>query len=116
MKTQTPLELTLYPVFEHGPFVNCTLEKECPADWHRLVETDRDKVRHCATCAKDVHFCTDQGELDAHAAQGHCVAFYEPRATRPRNKNVRLGLPTYMVKDGIAVSYRRKRMKFLDSI
>lgn len=66
---------------QETPFLNCTMAFECSADWHQLTPTNLEDVRHCATCDKNVYFCTTQEELDAHAAQGDCVAF---QATRTR--------------------------------
>lgn len=88
-----------------GAFFNWTLDYECDADWHTLTLKDQERVRHCVACRREVHFCTEQSQLDELAGQGHCVAFYEarPKATKPTG--MRLGLPKYLILDGAAVSY-----------
>jgi len=106
-------EVVYYPKWE-GAFLNCTLDYECDADWHALTPTDRENVRHCVACNREVHFCTEQSQLDGLAEQGHCVAFFEaqPRGTKPTG--MRLGLPKYLIRDGVAVSYRWQARRAID--
>jgi uncharacterized protein (TIGR02996 family) len=47
---------------------------ECPNRWADLTPLPRPDERHCGKCRKDVHFCATKEEVEAHAAQGHCVA------------------------------------------
>ncbi len=90
-----------------GAFLNCTMAFECSADWHKLTPTSREGVRHCATCDKNVYFCTTQEELDAHAAQGRCVAF---QATRTRQRLGSIKMDTQKPVD------REKLRQFIDSL
>ncbi|GAB3191250.1 hypothetical protein GCM10027292_29150 [Hydrogenophaga aquatica] len=117
MTNSTQSDVTFYPRWD-GPFLNCTMEYECSADWNELTATTDDKIRHCTTCDKDVHFCTDQNQLDGHAKQGHCVAFYEaePNPCKDSPKSMRLGLPSFFVQDGIAVPYPGRGRSFLDML
>lgn len=103
-------EIVYYPKWE-GAFLNCTLDYECDADWHALTPTDRENVRNCPACNREVHFCIEQSQLDRQAEQGHCVAFYE---ARPKTKKPRLGLPQYLIRDGVAVSYRWQARRAID--
>ena len=58
-------------------FLNCEFEFECPKNWFDLTPTYHSKVKYCETCNKDVHLCFTQKELDTHAAQRHCIAFFK---------------------------------------
>lgn len=89
------------------PFLNCTMAFECSAAWHKLTPTNLEDVRHCATCDKDVYFCTTQQELDAHAAQGHCVAF---QATPIRQRLGSIRMDTQKPTDNESLR------KFIDSL
>lgn len=117
MTSEKP-DVTYYPKFSRA-FLNCPMEYRCNADWFALVPTDCKDVRHCKTCDKDVHFCTDQTQLDAHAAQGHCVAFYEgrqPSSPTVRPPGMTVGLPGYLIRDGIAVSRSNRVSRVIDEL
>lgn len=58
-------------------FLNCEFEFECPKNWFDLTLTHDAKIKYCETCNKDVHLCTTQEELDAHAEQRHCIAYFK---------------------------------------
>lgn len=47
----------------------------CPKRWESLAVGDVAEVRHCATCDKDVHYCSSITEVRARAEQQQCVAF-----------------------------------------
>ena len=68
MSAQSRPELVYYPQFREA-FLHCPMAYECSADWFKLLPTERHDVRHCTTCQRDVHFCTDQQQLDAQLAQ-----------------------------------------------
>jgi uncharacterized protein (TIGR02996 family) len=53
---------------------------ECPKQWDQLKPTDKDGVRYCEMCQKNVYFCKTVRDARNHAWEGHCVA-------------VQLGLP-----------------------
>jgi hypothetical protein len=46
----------------------------CPMTWDSLALTEKDDVRHCDQCSRDVHFCVSDEETIAHAKAGHCIA------------------------------------------
>ena len=118
MSAQSRPELVYYPQFREA-FLHCPMVYECSADWFKLLPTERHDVRHCTTCQRDVHFCTDQQQLDTHAVQQHCVAFYEgsPNIHRERPSNIRLGIPNYRIHDGIAVARSRDKLRsFVDEL
>ncbi len=46
----------------------------CQRQWSGLRPTGDDKVRFCEGCARDVHWCASDEELEAHAERGDCVA------------------------------------------
>ncbi len=46
----------------------------CPLQWEALAPTDDPAIRHCARCARQVHYCTTDAETIAHAKAGHCIA------------------------------------------
>jgi hypothetical protein len=60
---------------EDRPILNCALKLECPKTWTGLYRTDKDSVRHCQQCKRNVTLCMSQSELDALTAAGKCVVF-----------------------------------------
>lgn len=58
-------------------FLNCELEFECPMNWFDLTPTHDAKVKYCEACNKDVHLCVTQEDLDAHAEQRRCIAYFK---------------------------------------
>jgi hypothetical protein len=58
------------------PIRNCEVKfaYECPKEWSRLEATDREDVRFCRQCSKEVFFCRTTDEATAHARKGRCVA------------------------------------------
>ncbi|WP_101102115.1 hypothetical protein [Macromonas bipunctata] len=118
MSAQSRPELVYYPQFREA-FLHCPMAYECSADWLKLLPTEHHDVRNCTTCQRDVHFCTDQQQLDTHADQQHCVAFYEghPNIPRERPPEMRLGIPSYRIDDGIAVALSRNKLRsFVDEL
>lgn len=65
-------------------FLNCEFEFECPKNWFDLTPTYDANVKYCDSCNKDVHLCVTQEELDNHAAQRHCIAFFKDPDLRTR--------------------------------
>jgi uncharacterized protein (TIGR02996 family) len=49
-------------------------ELPCPMEWSQLAATDRDDIRHCGTCKREVFYALTVGEARRHAAKGRCVA------------------------------------------
>lgn len=58
-------------------FINCEFEFKCPKNWFDLAPTYDVKVKFCETCNQNVHLCVTQEELDGHAKQRHCIAYFE---------------------------------------
>jgi small GTP-binding protein len=59
-----------------APIDNCgKWEFECPLVWDGLQTTADQSVRYCKQCKEKVYLATTLKEVDAHALQGHCVAF-----------------------------------------
>lgn len=56
-------------------FLNC--EFECSKNWFDLTPTYDSKVKYCETCNKEVHLCVTQEDLDTHAEQRHCIAYFK---------------------------------------
>lgn len=46
----------------------------CPKDWGSLAPTEREDVRHCNACKKQVYYCSNITDARGHAALGECVA------------------------------------------
>lgn len=67
-------------------FLNCKLEFECPMNWFDLTPTYDARVKYCDSCNKDVHLCITQDELDDHAEQGRCIAYFKDPDLRTRFK------------------------------
>lgn len=64
-------------VIGRGPIEGCepTFRFKCPLRWEALAGTDAPDVRHCDQCNRQVHFCTDLGDVKRNARAGNCVAF-----------------------------------------
>ena len=58
-------------------FLNCEFEFECSKNWFDLTPTHDAKIKFCETCNKNVHLCITQEELDGHADQRHCIAYFK---------------------------------------
>lgn len=65
-------------------FLNCEFEFECPKNWFDLTQTYDPKIKYCETCNKNVHLCVTQEELDGHAEQGNCIAYFKDPDLRAR--------------------------------
>jgi uncharacterized protein (TIGR02996 family) len=67
------------------PIEKCRAEPafsfRCPREWGGLATTEREDVRYCSSCTKQVHYCTSVPEARDHAARGECVAL-DLRVTR----------------------------------
>lgn len=53
---------------------NC-FDYRCPKVWNRLKKTDREGVRFCKECERDVFFTENREEAQQLAKDGKCVAF-----------------------------------------
>jgi uncharacterized protein (TIGR02996 family) len=60
------------------------VELACPKTWEALAPTDRENVRRCDACAKDVVFCSSIDDARRLAQKGGCVAL-DPAVTRRPN-------------------------------
>lgn len=54
---------------------NCVLAYKCEADWEKLEDTNKEKIRYCKDCDREVHFCEDDEELTDAIRENFCVAF-----------------------------------------
>ena len=54
--------------------ISCEFRFKCPKDWRRLERTERDEVRYCQACEREVYLAATQEALAQHKALGHCVA------------------------------------------
>lgn len=74
---------------EDQQFMNCEFEFECPMNWFELTATNDAGVKYCDTCNNDVHLCLSQEDLDTHAEQRHCIAYFKDvdLSTRLRLQN-----------------------------
>lgn len=55
----------------------CEMDIICPKQWDELAVTADPLVRDCSECGKPVHFLDSQQALEAAAANGQCVAFFD---------------------------------------
>jgi uncharacterized protein (TIGR02996 family) len=46
----------------------------CPKAWSELALTGDDRIRHCSTCEREVHYCTSIDEARTHGRRGRCIA------------------------------------------
>ena len=66
---------------------NCTREDvprfsfKCPKEWGGLAATEKQDVKYCTACEKNVYYCTSVPEARDRAARGECVAL-DSRAMR----------------------------------
>lgn len=58
------------PVIERCP----QFAFRCPQRWDALALTDREDIRRCGSCAKDVHYFETVDDAREAARAGHCVA------------------------------------------
>ena len=54
---------------------NCVFAYKCEADWETLEDINKEKIRFCHACEKEVHFCEDDKELTSAIRDNFCVAF-----------------------------------------
>ena len=66
------------------------LELVCPMRWDKLAPTDREDVRSCSGCHREVTYCTTITQARAVAVKGGCVAVDFAAARRPHD----LDMPT----------------------
>ena len=57
------------------------LELACPMRWDKLTPTDREDVRSCSACQREVTYCTTIRQARAVARRGGCLAI-DPALTR----------------------------------
>jgi len=55
---------------------NCEVnfKKQCPLTWDSLTKTADESVRHCSTCDRLVHYCSNREEVEAHTLNNDCIA------------------------------------------
>lgn len=77
VKIARPSDAAWRSLVARPPVEYCPVEFrfKCPKRWTALTPTDRDDVRHCGACERDVYFCASLDEVRRHATLGDCVAF-----------------------------------------
>lgn len=60
-----------------GLIQNCEWKVKCPIRWEALDKTNRDGVRNCSVCAREVHLCETKGEIEQAIRNNWCVAIRE---------------------------------------
>lgn len=75
---------------------NCpdNLRFQCPQEWHSLIATSDDNVRHCTACDKNVYKCLTPEDFAHHAKVGNCVAIPNNLAHRPKEPVLIFGEPS----------------------
>lgn len=58
------------------PILNCSFKFLCGKAWAELeaIYPERDSIRYCNECGKDVHLVTTEHALRTAVEEGHCVA------------------------------------------
>ncbi|MBB5211485.1 hypothetical protein [Microbulbifer hydrolyticus] len=59
-------------------FIACEQVKwkfQCPQHWQDLSKTDKESIRYCSDCRRNVHLAHSASELNDLARQGACVAW-----------------------------------------
>ncbi|KAL6048512.1 hypothetical protein QOT17_020998 [Balamuthia mandrillaris] len=68
--------------WDDAPIERCSWIKKCPMSWvgnfNSLQEGSSPTTKYCDTCKKEVHWVSNQPELELAAAKGLCVAFGPP--------------------------------------
>ncbi|ULA58344.1 MAG: hypothetical protein LZF60_50076 [Nitrospira sp.] len=54
--------------------IRCRFACICPQLWNRLEPTEKDDVRHCSPCNRDVYLASSEADVRRHSEQGHCIA------------------------------------------
>ncbi len=54
--------------------VKCRFQFICPQQWSLLRQTDKDGVRHCLECHRDVYLALTEKDFRRHSQEGRCVA------------------------------------------
>lgn len=75
-------------------------EFKCPKQWAELEATEREDVRHCASCSQEVYLCTNAAELNNYARRGLCVAWDEKGPEEISIMTLGYPLATFLDKDG----------------
>jgi hypothetical protein len=48
-------------------------QSQCPKQWETLAPTDREGVRYCDDCRREVHYCDSVAKAEDHARRGDCI-------------------------------------------
>ncbi len=54
--------------------IRCRFEFACPQQRSRLQPTEKEDVRHCAECNRDVHLTLTEADVRQHSDEGRCIA------------------------------------------
>jgi len=61
----------------------------CPKKWENLEPTEREKVRFCNSCRKNVYLCSSEEEAESYS--GVCIALEIPTTVRATSSKFRVG-------------------------
>lgn len=87
--------------------ISCRFKFKCPKVWRLLQPTEREDVRHCSECDRDVHLALTEEDFRQHSAAGRCIAVpvLQPDGTADSD------MPVYAV--GMASPPYRPSLKLL---
>lgn len=54
--------------------IRCRFQFTCPQQWSRLQPTEKDGVRHCPACNRDVYLALSEPDVRRFSEQGRCIA------------------------------------------
>lgn len=66
---------------------NCQFSFKCSKQWEELTRTSFERVRHCASCSRDVFYCATDAELAESVKLNRCVAVDLPDTVGYPNKD-----------------------------
>lgn len=61
----------------------CPLSYVCDMKWEGLIETPNPNIRHCSTCATNVHWVKGKSEMNKARSLGRCIAFTLDKVVAP---------------------------------
>ncbi len=77
---------------------NCERAVSCDAKWEQMQETRDSSIRLCQQCAKDVHLCKTDKELNEAVRLNRCAAINKTDVTSVENLTIGLWIPTNLIK------------------
>ncbi len=62
------------PAWNEEARISCRFKLKCPKVWRLLQPTEREGVRHCSECDRDVHLALTEENFRQHSDEGRCIA------------------------------------------